>query len=182
MGESKPTNSTLDTWGPAIQRRLQHGLWAIMLAGIMLAANAGELALGDRAPAMDVDTIDGRVIAARQLENRVVLHYFWATWCPLCRVDLPTLQKLYETNQAHGFEIVAHALDNDRGTVVEFWREHGYTFPAAMRSNAVRPTFGPIQGTPTYVLVDRAGSVRLRRLGAMPNGALGAQVKVLLSR
>ncbi len=157
-------------------------VWAFLLAWFTAAAYAEGLQVGQFAPAVDIETIGGDVVSARQLEGKVVLHYFWATWCPVCRGDLPELQKLYQSHRSWGFEIIAHSLDEERGTVIDFWREHGYTFPVAMRSDAIRAGYGPIRGTPTFFLVDRAGTVRLKRLGVLPEGELGARITRLLAR
>jgi len=64
--------------------------------------------------------------------------------------------------------------------VIEFWQENGYTFPVAMRSDEIRAVYGPIRGTPTFFLIDRKGTVRLKHLGAMPDGALEIEIKALL--
>lgn len=152
----------------------------LLLGVVALAANAEGLQVGAIAPAVDIETTAGKIVPARQLEGKVVMHYFWATWCPVCRRDLPELQKLYQLHRPQGFEIIAHSLDEDRSVVIDFWRDHGYTFAAAMRSDAIRAGYGPIRGTPTFFLVDRAGTVRLKRLGLLPDGELGMLVKSLL--
>jgi len=147
-----------------------------------VVAHAGDLQTGQPAPKLDTELADGRILPARQLEGKVVLQYFWATWCPICRGELPQLQKLYEAYQPRGLEIVAQSLDDDQTSVMEFWRKGGYTFPVAMRSEETRTGFGAIKGTPTLILIDRRGMVRLRRLGALPDGALEAQIKALLKQ
>ena len=156
-----------------------------MLAAFALGAvvaHAEDLQVGQTAPKLDTVLVDGRKLPARQQEGKVVLQYFWATWCPICRGELPQLQKLYEAYQPRGLEIIAQSLDDDRSAVLEFWRERGYTFPVAMRSGETRAGFGPIKGTPTLFLIDRRGTVRLRQLGTLPDGALEAQVKALLKQ
>lgn len=154
----------------------------VLLAAFALCAavsHAGDL-VGRSAPKLDTELADGRMLSARQLEGKVVLQYFWAAWCPICRGELPQLQKLYETYQPRGLEIIAQSLDDDPSAVLEFWRKGDYTFPVAMRSDETRVGFGPIKGTPTLFLVDRRGTVRLKHLGALPDGALEAQIKALL--
>jgi thiol-disulfide isomerase/thioredoxin len=147
-----------------------------------VVAHAGDLQVGGSAPRLDTKLLDGRILPALQLEGKVVLQYFWATWCPICREDLPQLQKLYEAYQPRGLEIIAQSLDDDQSVVVEFWRKRGYTFPVAMRSEETRAGFGPIKGTPTLFLIDRSGTVRLKRLGTLPDGALEAQINALLKQ
>jgi thiol-disulfide isomerase/thioredoxin len=94
------------------------GLFAVV-------AHAGDLQVGQTAPRLDTELADGRILPARHLEGKVVLQYFWATWCPICRDHLPQLQKLYEAYKPRGLEIIAQSLDDDRSVVVEFWRNGG---------------------------------------------------------
>lgn len=151
-----------------------------VLALCAVVAHAGDLQVGQSVPRLDTELADGRILRARQLEGKVVLQYFWATWCPICRGDLPHLQKLYEAYKPRGFEIIAQSLDDDQSVVVEFWRRMGYTFPVAMRSDETRAGFGPITGTPTLFLIDHSGAVRLKRIGTLPDGELESQIKTLL--
>lgn len=151
-----------------------------VLALCAVVVHAGDLKVGQSAPRLDAELVDGRILRARQLDGKVVLQYFWATWCPICRSDLPHLQKLYEGYKPRGFEIVAQSLDDDQSAVFDFWRRMGYTFPVAMRSDETRAGFGPIKGTPTLFLIDRGGTLRLKYLGTLPDGALEAQIDMLL--
>lgn len=150
------------------------------LAICAVFAHAGDLEVGQRAPRLETELVDGRMLPARRLEGRVQLHYFWATWCPICKSDMPRLQRLYETYRPLGLEIVAQSLDDDASVVIEHWRARGYTFPVAMRSEETRSGFGAIRGTPTLFLIDRSGTVRLKRLGRLPEGALETQVAALI--
>ena len=152
----------------------------VLLVTPSFVARAEGLRAGDVAAPIDIELINGKVIAARHLEGKVVLHYFWATWCPICHQDMGKLQKIYRALHSRGFEIIAHSLDDDPGIVTEYWRERGYTFPVAMRSAEAREIFGPIRGTPTFFLIDRKGALRLTRLGVLPEGELEARIAALL--
>lgn len=152
---------------------------ALMMSLISLSAHA-DLELGQTAPKLDIELVDGEMLTARQLEGKVVVHLFWATWCPVCRSELPFYRKLHDTYNARGLVVVAVSLDEDRREVSEFWRQHGYTFPVAMRSDDIRRHFGRITGTPTLYLVDRNGKVHFKHLGALPQGQLEEQIMALL--
>ncbi len=147
-----------------------------------VVAHAGDLQIGQTAPKLDTELADGKILPSRHLEDKVVLQYFWATWCPICRGELPQLQRLYEVYRPRGFEIVAQSLDDDPSSVMEFWRKGGYSFPLAMRSEETRNGFGAIKGTPTLILIDRRGMVRLKHLGALPEGEVRAQIEALLKQ
>jgi len=155
-------------------------LLSVLLTLCAVAAHAREAQTGLITPWFDVELADGRTLRARELERKVVLQYFWATWCPICHSELPRLQKLYESYRPRGLEIIAQSLDDDESAVLVYWREHGYTFPVAMRSEETRARFGPIRGTPTFILVDRAGTIRLAHLGRMPAEELESRVVALV--
>ena len=161
-------------------RRFHRVALALLLLPLALAARADGLQVGDRAPRVATELTSGKVLAGGHLEGKVALQYFWATWCLFCQGDLPDLEKLYRAYQPRGFEIIAQSLDDDLSVVIEFWQEKGYTFPVAMRSDETRAAYGPIRGTPTLFLIDRKGTVRLKHLGAMPDGALEDEIKALL--
>ena len=145
-----------------------------------MAAQAQGLQVGHKVPPLRIELTHGDVISEEQLKGKVVLHYFWATWCPICRSDLGELQELYRAFHSRGFEIIAHSLDRERGDVLDVWHERGFAFSVTMRSNEARFVFGPIRGTPTFFLVDRTGTLRLKHLDALPKGELERHVSSLL--
>jgi cytochrome c biogenesis protein CcmG, thiol:disulfide interchange protein DsbE len=159
---------------------LRHCVVALVLGIFASVAHGQGLQVGQKLPPVNIELTNGDVISQRQLEGKVVLHYFWATWCPICQSDLPELQKLYQAFHTRKFEIIGHSLDTDQGVVIDFWQARGLTFPVAMRSDEVRTVFGPIRGTPTFFLIDRTGTLRLKRLGVLPNGELEKRISALL--
>lgn len=151
----------------------------LLFSAFALTAHA-DLEQGQMAPKLDTTLIDGKVLTRSQTEGKVVVQLFWATWCHICVGDLPDFQKLHETYKSRGLAIVAVSLDRDAGEVREFWREYGYTFPVAMRSDGMRRAYGRLVGTPTLFLIDRRGIVRLKHLGHMSYDEIEAEIKPLL--
>lgn len=151
-----------------------------MVFGLLSFAVRADLGAGDDAPRLDIELVGGKTLAASQLDGKVVVYMFWATWCPICVSELPDFQKVYNVHNARGLEIVALSLDENAGKVAKFWRGNGYTFPVAMRSDAVRYYFGNIKGTPTTFIVDRKGKVAYKHLGGMPDGELEKRIEALL--
>lgn len=151
----------------------------VLLALLAFAAHA-ELKVGERAPRSDTVLISGKVLPASQLENKVVVHYFWATWCPVCQGELPEIERLLKAYKPLGLEVIGVSLDNEKADVAEFLRERGHTIPVAMRTHAMRHGFGDILGTPTLFLSDRRGILRLKQLGTLPDGELETRIRSLL--
>jgi hypothetical protein len=72
-------------------------------------------------------------------------------------------------------------LLNNVGEVREFWRKRGYSFPAAMRSDAFFERYGRVSTTPTFYIVDRQGLLRHRIAGPIPFEKLEALLRPLLA-
>lgn len=88
--------------------------------------------VGSEAPAFTASTIDGtpRPRGLADYEGRVVLLNVWATWCPPCREEMPSMQALYDDFGPRGFRIVAVSIDEAgaQQKVRDFVREFGITF------------------------------------------------------
>jgi len=132
--------------------------------------------LADAAP--DVATLPGQRIS--DLQGKVVLVNFWATWCPYCRHEMPAMQDFYQDNQAKGFEIVAYSLDKTQAEVDAFMRKEGYTFPAPLASSEVTAAFGDVSRIPLSFVIDREGIVRHKIAGQVHPGRLDDLITPLL--
>jgi thiol-disulfide isomerase/thioredoxin len=144
------------------------------------AAAQAQVGIGKTVPHFDTRLLDGKAFAAQALKDKAVLVVFWATWCPTCRKELPELQSLYEKHRGKGFEILALSVDADAFTVEEFWKDHDYAFPVAMRAPAHAQVFGPIKAIPALYLIDRKGVLRFSRIGRTGKDKLEAQLLPLL--
>jgi thiol-disulfide isomerase/thioredoxin len=160
------------------------GLWfslglCLALAMIALAVRA-DAELGKPLPAFDSVLLDGTTLRGEQFAGRPLLVVFWATWCPLCRKELPHIEQLYQRHKARGFEVLAVSIDAERLEVDEFLRDHKYGFPVAMRSERHSHIFGVTKTPPRLFLVDRQGVLRFKHLGAVGPDKLEAQLLPLL--
>lgn len=156
---------------------------AFLAAAMLVAAAAhAEIKVGQPVPAFDTVLLDGKKFAAAELKDRPVLVVFWATWCPTCRKELPQLQKLYERHRGKGFEILALSIDAESIEVEEFWKDHDYRFPVAMRAPEHSAAFGVIKGPPTFFLIDRRGALRFTHRGTLGMDKLQAQLAPLLAK
>ena len=153
----------------------------LLVAALAISAAAqAQLQQGQPVPAFETRLLDGKALGAEALKGKAVLVVFWATWCPTCQKELPQLQALYEKHRDKGFEILALSIDADRFTVEEFWKDHDYRFPVAMRAPAHVQVFGPIKAIPALYLIDRRGVLRMTRVGGISQAQLEAQLLPLL--
>lgn len=155
-------------------------LLAVLLLGIAPLAAFADPGVGDQVPQRDIELLDGKTLSAQQLAGKPAAYLFWATWCGVCIEELPGYQALHNAYKARGFRVIAISLDKSASDATEFWKDNGYTFPVAMRTDEMREGFGGIKGTPTLYLIDKAGRLNLKHLGGIPMDELEARIKDLL--
>jgi cytochrome c biogenesis protein CcmG, thiol:disulfide interchange protein DsbE len=72
---------------------------------------------GARAPAFEAVTLEGQPVSLRDYSGKVVLLNVWATWCPPCVWEMPSMQRLYDQFEGQDFEVVAVSIDAQSGQV-----------------------------------------------------------------
>jgi peroxiredoxin len=110
------------------------------------------------APDFSLPDPKGNLRRLSSFRGRVVLLNFWATWCPPCRSEMPSLEALYQAYKHQGFEVLAVASDVQGGEVVQpFVAQHHLTFPTLLDTTThVTRVYGVTTLPTTYVL-DREG-------------------------
>jgi thiol-disulfide isomerase/thioredoxin len=110
-------------------------------------------------------TVQGKPFSTAAWKGKVVLVDFWATWCPLCRVELPAVKKAYADFHSKGLEVVGVSNDYDPRTLTDFVSANpGMPWPQLLDPKAAsaqewNPTtlgFG-IEAIPTMFLIDKHG-------------------------
>lgn len=139
-----------------------------------------DLESGQTLPRFDIELLSGETLTTKQLAGKPAAYLFWATWCHVCRSELPAYQKLHARYQAAGFRVIALSLDESAAAASAFWADAGYTFPVAMRTDTLRYAFGSIKGTPTLYLVNREGRLVMKHIGDIDAAELEAMIKSLL--
>jgi thiol-disulfide isomerase/thioredoxin len=128
--------------------------------------------------------VGGQKLSLDQLKGKVVMVNFWATWCGVCKAEMPGWQKFYEANKDKGFELIAMSIDEDQAELKKHAAKNpGYTFPVAWRwDDATDDNFGDIIGTPTLYVLDKAGKVAWTKRGRVTAEQLAAVVEPLLKQ
>ena len=88
---------------------------------------------GQKAPAFEVQMLDGSTVKLADLKGKVVLLNFWATWCPPCRAELARVEKdIIEKFKGEPFVFIPVSRGEKRETVAAFREKMGYTFPMGL--------------------------------------------------
>ncbi len=118
------------------------------------------------APDFTLSNLNGEKVALSSFRGKVVLLNFWATWCPPCRSEMPSMQAMYNELRDEGVEIVAVNLQEPEGTVTAFLEENGYDFPVLLDSGGEVGAMYGARSIPTTYLLDTGGSVVAMVVGA----------------
>jgi len=126
-----------------------------------ILAKAGISPLKQKTPISDfsLPALSGETRSLSSFKGKVVLLNFWATWCPPCRAEMPSMEKLYTSLKGKDFEILAVNLQEDPKTVKEFVTKNGYTFPILLDSSGKTGSVYGVRGIPTTYLIDKEGFV-----------------------
>jgi len=103
--------------------------------------------------------LNGGSASLSSFKGKVVLLNFWATWCPPCRYEMPSMEALYQRFKNHGLEILAVDLGEDAHTVRQFIQNHNYTFPVMLDIDGeVGDDYG-VRGIPVTYVLNRQGMI-----------------------
>ena len=113
---------------------------------------------GVEAPDFTYPELNGKEISLAGHRGKVVLVNIWATWCPPCRQEMPSIQRLYEKFRGENFEILAVSIDSEGSeAVAPFVRKMNLTFPALLDpGETIKPLYG-ITGVPESFIIDKKG-------------------------
>ena len=113
--------------------------------------------------AWNYQSLDGEVISFNDLRGKVVFLNLWATWCPHCVAEFPSIQSLYDQ---HGNEMAFILLTNESPEKVKaFMDKEGYTFPVFLTYQAL-PEALDSRSIPATFLISRDGEIRINKTGA----------------
>ncbi|MDX8404316.1 MAG: TlpA disulfide reductase family protein [Mariprofundaceae bacterium] len=100
-------------------------------------------------------------------EGEVVLLNFWATWCPPCRKEMPSMVELHRKYAEKGLKIVAVSVDRDINDLSAFVREYKLPFQVLHDADSTVSHDYAVFRYPETFLIDRQGKVRYHLVGAV---------------
>ncbi len=143
----------INTW---FQNKLRLYLLLAGICAFSLQAQA-ELKEGDSIP--DFASM-GLVGEMPDIEGKVILLDFWASWCTPCKASFPIMEKLYAQYKDQGFEILAVSVDKKSKAYQKFSDKASVNFPLLHDKTKSLVQFAEIEAMPTSFLIDKKGKVR----------------------
>ena len=161
--------SNADT-GPTPKRRPRWYRWGIqilIIAAIFIAIQAWQkrdlLSSDIPAPAFSLRSLSGENVKLSDFRGKTVLIQFWATWCGVCKAEVPSVKSLYE-NLGSDQVLLAIATHDDPAAVRNFVQEEDIDYPVLLGSRRVIEDY-QVNQLPTAYVVDPAGNIASRDVG-----------------
>lgn len=146
---------------------------AVMLLFVGVAGAKGKM------PEFSLSSaVDGKKVKSTDFKGKTLLITFFATWCPPCRQEIPTLIKLQKKFSSKGFSVIGLSVD-EKGpkVVVKLIKKEKINYPVLMSDSRTAKGFGGIAGIPTSFLVNRQGEIVKRYPGYVPFSLLEKDIK-----
>jgi peroxiredoxin len=121
---------------------------------------------GFPAPDFMLKDLEGQARRLSDFKGKIVFLNVWATWCPPCRMEMPSMEHLYRRLQDRDFAMVAVSEDeNSKAAVRSFVEQLGLTFPVLLDPEGIVPGRYGVTGYPETFVIDRQGKVIQHTIG-----------------
>ena len=132
-----------------------------------LGYQLNELSKPVDAPNFTLEDMDEYEYDFSEYRGKVVLLNFWASWCPPCRREMPSMERLYRKYQENDFTVVAINQMEDEDKIFAFTGalETQLTFNILLDTQSTVSQDYDVRGLPTTYLIDKKGRIRYRAVG-----------------
>jgi peroxiredoxin len=116
-------------------------------------------------PDFTLPTLDGGFITLSNFKGKVVLINFWTTWCPPCREEMPSLERLYRHFKHEDFTLLAVDIMENPKTVKRFARDYNLSFPILLDEKGEVSAKYAANAIPTTYFIDKQGKAVGKAIG-----------------
>jgi thiol-disulfide isomerase/thioredoxin len=141
-------------------------------------------AIGERLKMASFETVsitDKKIHSSKEYEGKVLLVTFFATWCPPCIQEIPSLIDLQQKYASGDFSVIAFSMDEgDLDPLVNLINKYKINYPIFFAEPAVTKSFGGVTGIPVTFVVNRRGEIVKKYLGYVDHDTLEEAVGDML--
>lgn len=124
-------------------------------------------AVGSPLAVPDVPLLDGTLARAADADGKVLLLYWWASWCPFCAQQSPWMDKFWQAHQARGLRMLGLSIDRKAEEASAYLARKGHRFPAGLVTPAVARVLPKPKGLPVTIVRGRDGRVLAAETGQL---------------
>jgi len=142
-------------------------LFFLLLINNSLYAKQLMTPLTDKKPAPNfkLPDLDGKTHHLSDYKGRPVIINFWATWCPPCREELPSMNRGWAKIKSEGIAMLAINIGEDEDTIFTFTGDYPIDFSILLDESGEVINQWPIKGLPTTFVIDPEGRIVYRAIG-----------------
>lgn len=149
-----------------------------LTGGLANQADVPSPIVGQPAPNIELQTLNGARISLGDLKGKVVLLNFWATWCVPCQQEMPLLQDR-ASRFPENLVVLGINYNEPSSLVQDFVTGLKITFPILLDPGAKTQALYRVRGYPTTVIVDGQGVIRFVHIGELSGAVLDDYLKKL---
>ena len=154
-----------------IDKALRVGILLLTVALVAVVASTLRdrlVVAGDSAPGFEVTTDSGRKVSVDNFGGRVLVVNFWATWCPPCINELPSLNAMAAELKGDGVVVLGISVDKDKAAYDKFLKKVKLNFETSRDPGAdISAEYGTFKYPETYV-ISREGKVLEKFINEQP--------------
>lgn len=129
------------------------------------------------------NAVNGATINSVDFSGKTLLITFFATWCPPCMQEIPTLIELHKQFSMANFSVIGLSVDEGGPEVVaKLITKRSINYPVLMADAAIAHNFGGVSGIPTSFLVNKEGNVVKKYPGYVPRAVLENDIKKIMNQ
>jgi thiol-disulfide isomerase/thioredoxin len=154
---------------------------AFVVCSILLLVLSGKVLATPMPDFTLPSAVDGKDISSEDFKGKVLLVTFFATWCPPCRQEIPSLIQLQKHFSAKGFSVLGLSLDQGGSEIVnELVKNDNINYPVLMATSDVVSEFGGVTGIPTSFLISHEGKMIRTYAGYVPHELLKQDIEEII--
>lgn len=146
-----------------------------IIAGVNLPVSA---AVGSAAPDFELQNLKKETFSLSEMQGRIVVLNFWATWCEPCKLEMPYFEKLHKAGRSD-LEIWGVNFDEPPQQVENFIEELDLSFTILLDPGGNVQEKYRVRGYPTTYVIDQDGVVRFHHIGLITEEQLGSYISQL---
>jgi cytochrome c biogenesis protein CcmG/thiol:disulfide interchange protein DsbE len=134
------------------------------------------------APELILSDLNGNQVNIADYRQNIVMINNWATWCPPCKAEMPTLNKYFKAHSKQGFTLFGIDAGDPSKDVASFVNEYGLSFPVLLDPNTSSLTSFRNDALPSSYVIDHNGNVILAWTGPISRDMLEKYITPLLEQ